>query len=181
MSTSWHSRPVGLSTRWWSTSHPRIDWAYSRLVRHALIVGNCDIDFFKFGHLKVRNFEILNLFERNRNFAVIFQKFLKQNRKSTNYFETSWKPRVIPLKFYEMSLVLWNLVIYCKITQFVVKFCKSLKDFRKILFKWLGKTVKYCHDFVNFRSCTEKWPKVGQLLSITLMKVHGIPQRFYWS
>ena len=116
--------------------------------------------------------------KRNWNFAVIFWKYRKQNRKSTKYFETSWKPRVIPLKFCEMSLVSWNLINYCKISQFLVKFCKSLKDFRKILLKWLGKTVKYCLNFINFHSCTEKWPKVCQLLSITLTKLYGILQRF---
>ncbi len=31
------------------------------------VIGNCDIDFF--------NFEILNQFKRNQNFAVIFQKY----------------------------------------------------------------------------------------------------------
>ncbi len=141
-------------------------------------LGNCDIDFFNFRHQKVRNFEISNLFERSQNFAVIFCKYLKQNWKSTKYFEISQKPRVIPLKFHEMSLVSWNLVNYCKITQFLIKLCKSLKDFKKILLKWPGNKVKYCPNFVNFHSCTEKWLKVGQLLSITLMKVHGIPRRF---
>ncbi len=41
---------------------------------------------------------------------------------------------------------------------------------------------KYClndlekqSNFVNFCLCTEKWPKVGQLSSITLTKVYGIP------
>ncbi len=85
------------------------------------------------------------------------------------------------MKFHEMSLVSWNLVNYCKITQFLVKFCKSLKDFRKILLKWLGKTVKYCINFIKFHSCTEKWLKVGQLSSITLTKVHAIPRRFSMS
>ncbi len=144
-------------------------------------VGNCDIDFFNFCHWKVWNFEILSLLERNRNFAVIFQKYQKRNRKSTKYFKTSQKPRVISLKFHEISLVSWNVVNYCKITQFLVKFCKSLKDLRKILLNCLGKTVKYCLNFINFHSCTEKWPKVGQLSFITLMQVNSIPWRFSWS
>ncbi len=118
---------------------------------------------------------------KNWNFAVTFWKNQKQNLKSTMYFKSSQKPRVIPLKFIEMLLVLWKLVNYCKITQFVIKFCRILKDFRNIFLKWLGKTVKYCHNFVNFCSCTEKWLKVGQLLSITLTKVYGIPWRFSWS
>ncbi len=96
-----------------------------------------------------------------------------------NYFEISQKPRGLPLKFREMLLGSWNLINYCKITQFLVKFCKILKDCRKILLKWLGKKVKYWLNFVNFCSCTEKWPKIGQLSSITLMKVHSIPWRFY--
>jgi hypothetical protein len=49
-------------------------------------IGNCDIDFC---HRQVWNFEILNLFERNWNFAVIFQKYRKQNQKSTKYFAIS--------------------------------------------------------------------------------------------
>ncbi len=90
-----------------------------------LMLANCNIDFLNFRHRKVRNFEILNLFKRNWNFAVIFQKYWKQNQKSTKYFIISWKPRVIQLKFHEMSLVLQNLINYCKIMQFFVKFCKS--------------------------------------------------------
>ncbi len=76
-------------------------------------LGNCDFDFFNFGHRQVRNFEILNQFERNQNFAVIFRKYRKQNWKSTKYYAISWKSSVIPLKFREMSLVLWNLINYC--------------------------------------------------------------------
>ncbi len=102
----------------------------------------CDTDFFNFHHCQVWDFKISNLFERNRN--------------STKYFATSRKLSVIPLKFHEMSLVLWNLINYCKISQFIIKFGKSSKDFRKILLKWLGKTVKYWLNFVNSRSCTEK-------------------------
>ncbi len=129
-------------------------------------------------HHQVQNFDILNLYEQNQNFGVIFRKYRKQNRKSTKYFETSRKPSVIPLKFHEMSLVAWNLSNYCKILQFLIKFYKIMKDLWKILLKWLGKTVKYCLNFVNFHSCTEKWAKVGQILSITLMKVYNIPRRF---
>ncbi len=47
--------------------------------------------------------------------------------------------RVIPLKFREMLPASWNLVNYCKITQFLIKFCKSLKDLRKILLEGLKK------------------------------------------
>ncbi len=129
-------------------------------------------------HRQVQNFDILNLYEQNQNFGVIFRKYRKQMWKSTKYFETSWNPSVIPLKFHEMSLVAWNLSNYCKVLQFLIKFCKIWKDLRKILLKWTGKTVKYCLNFVNFLSCTEKWPKVGQILSITLTKVYNIPQRF---
>ncbi len=32
----------------------------------------------------------------------------------------------------------------------LIKFSKSLKDLRKILLKWLGKTVKYWLNFYNF-------------------------------
>jgi hypothetical protein len=94
-------------------------------------IGNCNTDCFSFCHQKVKNFEISNLVKKNWNFAVIFQKYRKWNRKSTMYFKTSWKPTVIPLKFCEMSLILSNLINYCKITQFLIKFCKSLKNLRK--------------------------------------------------
>ena len=123
-------------------------------------LGNCDIDFLNFCHRQVWNFKILNLYKRNQNFGVIFW--------TTKYFATSWKPSVIPLKFHEMSLVSWNLINYCKISQFLIKFSKSLIILRKILLKWFGKTVRYCLNFINFHSCTEKWQKVGQLLSMTL-------------
>jgi hypothetical protein len=112
------------------------------------MLGNCDIDFLNFHHRKVRNFKILNLDEQNWNLEVIFWKYWKWNWKSTKYFETSQQPRVIPLKFQKMSLVLWNLINYCKIMQFLIKSCKTLKDLRKILFKWFGKTIKYCLNFV---------------------------------
>jgi hypothetical protein len=134
------------------------------------LVGNCNIDFLNFCHRQVRNFKISNLYKRKWNFGAIFWKYWKQNWKSTKYFTTSRKPSVIALKFHEMSSVSWNFINYCKISKFLVKSYKSLKDLRKILLKWLRKTVKYCHNFVNFHSCTEKWLKVGQLLSITLTK-----------
>ncbi len=139
-----------------------LEWC-SKLWHHfwsslMILVGNCDIDFLNFRHCKLWNFRISNLYKWNQNFGVIFQKYRKQNRKSTKYFETSWKYSVIPLKFHEMSLVSWTLINYCKILQFLVKFCKSPKDLRKILQKWLGKTVKYCLNLVNFCLCTEKWP-----------------------
>jgi hypothetical protein len=80
-----------------------------------------------------------------------------------------------------MSLVLWNLIKYCKISQYLIKFCKTPKDLIKIFLKWVGKAAKYCLNFINFCSCTEKWLKFGQLLYITLMNVYGIPRRFSWS
>jgi hypothetical protein len=61
------------------------------------IVGNSDIGFFNFHHQKVRNFQISNMFERNQNFAVIYQKYRNQNLKSTKYFALSQKASVIPL------------------------------------------------------------------------------------
>ncbi len=99
-----------------------------------------------------------------------------KSRQSTSKLHQ--RPSVIPLKFCGISLVSRNFLNYCKILQFLIKFCKSLKDLRKILLKWLGKTVKYCFNFINFHSCTEKWMKVGQLLSTTLRKNYGIPRRF---
>ncbi len=78
-------------------------------------------------------------------------------------------------------LVSCNPATYCKILHFLIKFAKSIKDLGKILVNWLGKRVKYWLNFINFHLCTEKWLKVGQLLSINLMKVHSIQQRFSWS
>ncbi len=118
-------------------------------------IGNCYIDYFNFLHCKVWNIKILNLFEQNWNFAVIFQKYQKQNKKSTKYFATSRKPSIIPLKFHEISFVSWNLINYCKILEYLFKFGKSPEDLREILLKWLGKTVKYWLNFANFHSCTE--------------------------
>ncbi len=143
-------------------------------------MGNCDIDFLNFCHCQVQNFKISKLWTKLK-FCSHLLKVPKVKPKVTKYFETSWKPSVILLKCCEMLLVSWNLINYCKILQFLIKFCKSLKDLRNFLLKWLIKTVKYCLNFVNFNSCTEKWPKVDQLLSITLMKVYSIPWRFSWS
>ncbi len=139
-------------------------------------IGNCDNDFLNFHHCQVWNFKILNQYEQNRNLRVIFQKYQKQKRKSTKYFKTSQKPSVIRLKFCEMSLVSWNLINYCKILQFLIKLCKSPKDLRKILQKWLGKTVKYCLNFVNFHSLKNGFKLANFCLKLT--KVFDIPQRF---
>ncbi len=58
----------------------------------------------------MQNLEILNLFERNRNFAVIFRKYQNRNRKSTKFFETWRKPRVIPwfLSPVEVAIDCWS-------------------------------------------------------------------------
>jgi hypothetical protein len=103
------------------------------------LVGNCDIDFLNFCHRQVQNFKISNLYKQKWNFGAIFWKYWKQNWKSTKYFTTSRKPSVIALKFHEMSSVSWNVINYCKISKFLVKSYKSLKDLRKILIKWLRK------------------------------------------
>ena len=50
-------------------------------------VGKCDISFFKFCHRQVRNFKILNHFERDRNFVVNFQNDQKQNQKLTKHIQ----------------------------------------------------------------------------------------------
>ncbi len=92
-----------------------------------LTIGNCDIDFLNFHHCQVWNFKILNLYEQNPNFGVIFQKYQKQNQKSTKYFKTSRKPSVIPLKFHKMSWVSWNLVHYLKSHNFALNSVKVQK------------------------------------------------------
>ncbi len=128
----------------------------------------------------IAKFETLK-FRICSNDTKIFQssfKSTKNKNKSQQSTLQCYKSSVVPLKFHEMLLVLWNLINYCKISQFLVKFGKSLKDLRKIFLKWLEKIVNYWLNFVSFRSCTEKWPKVGQLLSITLTKVQGIPWKF---
>jgi len=132
---------------------------YNGVLRLGL--GNCNIDFLNFHHPQVWNFKISNLFKWNWNFAVIFWKYRKHNQKSTKYLATSQKSNVIPLKFFEMSLASWNLVNYYKISKPLIKFSKSQKDLRKILLKWLGKTVKYWPNFVNFHLCTENGWKLA--------------------
>ncbi len=114
------------------------------------LVGKWDIEFFNFCHCQVQNFEISNMFKWNQNFAVIFRKYRKQNQKLTKYITTKQKQNIIPLTFHEILLVLWNLVNFGKILQFLVKFSKSLKDLWKIMLKWLGETVKYWLNFNNF-------------------------------
>ncbi len=128
-------------------------------------LGNCDIDFWNFRHCQVQNFKILNLylessFESTKS-ETESQQCTSKLHESLVFYHWNF------MKFHEMLLVLWNLVNYFKISQFLVKFRKILKDLRKILLKWLGKTVKYCLNFVNFHSCTGNGLKVGQLLSIT--------------
>ncbi len=108
-------------------------------------LGNCDFDFFNFCHCQVWNFEILNQSKRNQNFAINFWKYQKQKRKSTKYL-ASTKQSIIPINFCAILLVSWNFVNFVK----SCKFCKSLKDLRLILLKWLGKTVKYWLNFINF-------------------------------
>ncbi len=123
---------------------------FSRIKNMLFALGNCDIDFFNFRHCQVWNFEILNLFERNLNFAVSFWKHWKQNQKSTKYITTEQKHSIIPIKFHKILLVSWKFVKFDKILKFLINICKSLKNLRKILLKWLGKTVKYWFNFVNF-------------------------------
>ncbi len=85
------------------------------------------LTFLNFRHCQVPNFKISNLYEQNQNFGVIFQKYRKQKRKSTKYFETSHKPRVIPLKFCEMS----NLIFF--VTGDNLECFVSCKDCQAIL------------------------------------------------
>jgi hypothetical protein len=84
---------------------------------------------------KCENLKLWICQKETKIFALIFQKYWKQNQKSTKYFEFSWKPRVIPVKFHEMSLVLWNLINYCKIMQFLFKFWKIKKNIVKMTWK----------------------------------------------
>jgi hypothetical protein len=116
----------------------RVHWFTQTLI---FWVGNSDIDFLNFRHRQVQNFKISNLFKWNWNFAVNFWKYWKHNWKSTKDIATEQQQCIIPIKFHEILLVLWNITNFCKIWQFLVKFCKCLKDLRKILFKWLGQTV----------------------------------------
>jgi hypothetical protein len=134
--------------------------------------------FFNLSHHKVSNYEISNLFEHNQNFAVNFQKYQKQNQ--VNKVHKNWmKAKYYTKKIPETLLVSWNLINFCNVSQFLVKFCKSPKDLRKILLKWLEKkNNKILTQFVNFQSCHEKWPKVGQTSSITLTNVYGIQWSF---
>ncbi len=137
-------------------------------------VGNCDIDFLNFCHHQVWNLEISNLHEWNWNFGIIFPKFRKRKRKSTKYFKISWNPCAIPLKFCEMLLVLWNLINYCKILQFLIKFCKSSKYLRRLLLKWLGKESDISLLLLTFIHALKNGHKLVNFFSLNLMKVYGI-------
>ncbi len=103
-------------------------------LKHA--VGNCDIDFLNFCHGQVRklqNFESVQTKPK-----ILESSFVSTESKTESQqkcFKTSPKPSFIPLKFDEMLSVLRNLINYCKISQCLAKFCKSLKDLRKILLK----------------------------------------------
>jgi hypothetical protein len=70
------------------------------------------MDFFNFDHCQVWNFEISNLFECYWNSVVTFQKYQKQNRKSTKHIAIEWKQSIITLKFCEISSYSWNLINY---------------------------------------------------------------------
>jgi hypothetical protein len=80
------------------------------------MVGNCDIDYFNCHRRQVQIIEIVNQSERNQNFAVNFWKHWKQKRKWTNYIATEWKKSIIPRKFHEILLVLWNIINFCKMS-----------------------------------------------------------------
>ncbi len=109
----------------------------------------------------IAKFEISNLFKRNQNFVVIFWKYWEPNRKSTKYFTTSQKPSIIPLKFCEISLVSWNLINYCKISQFLIKFGKSLKDLRKKLLNDLQKQSNIALILLTFIRALKNDIKLG--------------------
>ncbi len=72
------------------------------------------------------------MFEQNQIFAVKSTESKTQSQQSTSQlYETERKQSIIPLKFCEILLVSYNLINFCKISQFLVKFGKSLKDFRE--------------------------------------------------
>ncbi len=65
----------------------------------------------------------------------ILQSYLEGNEseRESQKRTISRNSIIIPLKFHEISLVLCNLVNYCKIMPYLVKFSKSPKDLGKIL------------------------------------------------
>ncbi len=60
------------------------------LLASAFVLNICDIDFFNFRHCQVRNFKILNHFERDQNVVVNFRKHWKWNQKLPKYIKIEW-------------------------------------------------------------------------------------------
>jgi hypothetical protein len=60
------------------------------LLASAFVLNICDIDFFNFCHCQVRNFKILNHFERDQNVVANFQKHWKWNQKLPKYITIEW-------------------------------------------------------------------------------------------
>jgi hypothetical protein len=90
--------------------------------------------------------------------SSIFESTKSETKSQQSTSQLNKSKWLYQIKFHELSLVSWNIVNFCKISQILIKFCKSLKDLRKILLKWLGKTV----NFANFCSCHENSQKLGK-------------------
>jgi len=124
-------------------------------------LGNSDIDFFNFRNCQVWNFKISNLFEKTKFCNHLYQN---QNWKSKKYLAISQKSSITLLKFHAMSLVLWNLInycYYCKISQFMVKFCKSPKYLGKKLLNDLEKQSNIPWILLTFIHAIKKGQKLG--------------------
>ncbi len=82
------------------------------------VLGNCDIDFFKFWHCQVWNFKFLNLSEQDQNFAVNFWNHHRQKQKLTKCNESEQNK----------SITLWKFV---RFHENFVRFHEILLDFMK--------------------------------------------------
>jgi len=84
------------------------------------------MDLFHFQHRQVQNFKISNLFKKTKILQSTFEstKTESKSQQSTSQLNQS--------KYYT-NKNLWNIINNCKISQFLIKFCKSLKDWRKML------------------------------------------------
>jgi len=71
-----------------------------------LTLGNCNIDFLNFRRRRVRYLEILNLYERNRNFGVIFWKYQKRNQNN------SLHENIAVTYLTHLHLQFWNYLIW---------------------------------------------------------------------
>jgi hypothetical protein len=95
----------------------------------------------------------------------------KVNKSHQNWMKSKYYAKT----FHEISLILWNFINFCKISRFLIKFCKSPRRFELHIAKklsnigWISLTI--VHAMKN-------GGKLGKLCTKTLTNVHSIQWRF---